>query len=279
VNTKRWLVTFYFIKLAAIVFSASAAGCWIGRRWTVRDEKLSPKSVAFVTGLCVLWFVAARLARPYSDTDRFGSAFAEWFAFSGQWWFLLAGAMFMHGLASGQKQIPRSWLRRIFYFGAMLVVAGLVISRTMPVYFLLGDGTRDANGYLVQSRNYEYTCGAVALVNYLEQFHGAKGLTEREASRICGVTGEGSTTTAVVQAAHFYGITNAMARVIGWQELERLGHPVIVSISTLPQVHHATLLIKMDAQQVYFIDPAYGLWKTSRERFRQIWYGKTVLLE
>jgi uncharacterized membrane protein YhaH (DUF805 family) len=272
-------VTVYFIKLALLLLSGSATGWWIGRRLPVGNEKLSPKSAVIVIGLCVLWFVAAWLARPCSDTDRPGAALAEWFAFSGRWWVLLAGAMFMHGLASGRKQIPRAWLRRIFYFGAMVMLAGLVISRTMPVYFLLGPGTRDASGYLIQSKDYEYTCGAVALLNYLEQYRGSKGLTEREVSKVCGVTAEGSTTTALVRAARSYGLTNATVRAINWQALEQLGHPAIVSISTLPQVHHATLLIRMDAQQVYFIDPAYGLWNTSRQRFRQIWYGKTVLLE
>jgi uncharacterized membrane protein YhaH (DUF805 family) len=276
---ERLTVTAYFIELALLVLSASATGWWIGRRLPVRDEKLSPKSAASVIGLCVLWFVAAWLARPYADTDRFGSAFAEWFSFSGKWWVLLVGVMFGHGLASGLKQIPRLWPRRALYFCAVSVLLGLVCVRTMPVYFLLGDGRRDANGYLRQSADYEYTCGAVALLNYLEQFGGVNGLTERDVSKVCGTTMSGSTTTALVRAAHAYGLTNATARVLDWQELEKYGRPAIVSISTLPQVHHATLLVRMDAQQVYFIDPAYGLWTTSRERFRQIWYGKTILLE
>jgi uncharacterized membrane protein YhaH (DUF805 family) len=272
-------VTVYLFKLAALILFALATGSWIGSRRPVGNEKLSPKSAVILIGLCSIWFAAAWLARPYSDTNRPGARIAEWFAFSGRWWILLAGAMVMHGIITSRQQIPSSWLRRIFYFGAMLALAGLVISRTIPIYFLLGDGRRDSNGDLVESKDYEYTCGAVALLNYLEQFHGVKGLTEREVSKICGVTVEGSTTTAVVNAARAYGLTNATARVIGWQELENLGHPAIVSISTIPEVHHATLFIKMDAQQVYFIDPAYGLWKTSRERFRQIWYGKTILLE
>jgi Peptidase C39 family len=272
-------VVVYLITFAVVILPVSLAGWWTGRRLPDCAEKLSFKSGACLIGLGIFWLAAAWLARPYADTDGFGSTVAEWFAFSGKWWVLLACAMFMHGLASGLKQIPRSWLRRVFYFAAMLLLAGLVVSRTLPVYFLLGSGTRDANGYLVQSKDYEYTCGAVALVNYLEQFRGVKGLTEREVSKICGVTVEGSTTTALVRAAHIYGLTNATALVINWPELEQLGHPVIVSISTLPQVHHATLLIRMDAQQVYFIDPAYGSWSASRERFREIWYGKTILLE
>ena len=116
-------------------------------------------------------------------------------------------------------------------------------------------------------------------MNYLEQFRGVKNLTEREVSRICGVTTEGSTMTALVKAARHFGLTNATARGLSWPELERQKLPVIVSISTLPQVHHATLLLRLDATNASFIDPAYGAWNISRERFRQIWYGKTVLLE
>jgi len=272
-------VTAYLITFAIIVLSTSAAGRWFGSRLPASADKLSFKSGACIIGFGIIWLAAAWFARPYSDTDRFGATAAEWFSFSGKWWCLLAGAMFMHGLASGLKQIPPTWLRRVFYFGAVLMLAGLMISRTMPIYILLGNDNRNANAYLIQSKDYEYTCGAVALLNYLEQFHGVKGLTEREVSKVCGVTVEGSTTTALVRAAHFYGLTNATARVIGWQELEQLGHPAIVSISTVPQVHHATLFIRMDEEKVYFIDPAYGSWTASRDRFRQIWYGKTVLLD
>jgi len=230
-------------------------------------------------GLCVLWFMAAWVAQSYADTDGFGATLAEWFAFSDRWWFLLAGVMFMHGLASGLKHIPRPWPRHALYFCAVFILLGLVCVRTMPVYFLLGDGRRDANGYLRQSADYEYTCGAVALLNYLEKYHGVNGLTEREVSKACGITAERSTASALVRAARGYGLTNAAARVLDWPELEKIKLPAIVSVSTLPQVHHATLLIKLDAERAYFIDPAYGKQDITRERFKEIWYGKTILLE
>jgi uncharacterized membrane protein YhaH (DUF805 family) len=269
----------YLITFALIVLTATIAGRCIGKQVPGQSEKLSFTAGAFIIGLIGLWFVVAWLARPYADTDRPGAALAEWFAFSGKWWLLLAGAMFAHGLGCGWKQIPRPWPRRALYFGALLVLMGLVGVRTVPVYFLLGDGQRDASGYLRQSKDYEFTCAAVALLNYLEQYRGVNGLTEREVSKTCGVTVEGTTIAALVRAARTYGLTNATARVLTWPELESRGRPAIVSISTLPQVHHATLFIRMDAQTVYFIDPAYGPWTATRERFREIWYGKTVLLE
>jgi hypothetical protein len=84
---------------------------------------------------------------------------------------------------------------------------------------------------------------------------------------------------ALVKAARYFGQTNATARVLTLTELEKSQLPAIVSISTLPTVHHATLLIKLDAEHAAFIDPAYGPWEVSRARFQEIWYGKTVLLK
>ena len=31
-------------------------------------------------------------------------------------------------------------------------------------------------------------------------------------------------------------------------------------ISTLPSMHHATLLVRLDADRAEFVDPAYGKW-------------------
>lgn len=208
-----------------------------------------------------------------------GATLAEWFAHSGKWLVLLTAAAFGHGLILGSGQIPPTRARKLVYFSAVLGIAGLVFWRTVPVYFLLGDGKRDASNLVRQSADYEYTCGAVALLNYLEQFRGAKNLTEREVSRICGVTTEGSTTSALVRAAQHFGLTNTTARVLGWSELERQKLPAIVSISTLPQVHHATLLVRLNEKTAEFIDPAYGRREIPRDRFQQIWYGKTILLE
>ena len=262
--------------MAALAF---LAGWRWGQRRATRNERLSPLAAGIALALGLFWFLAAWQARIYADTDGAGATLAEWFAHSGKWLVLLAAAAAGHGFIGGAKQIPPTAGRKVFYFAAVLGVAALVIWKTMPIYFLLGDGQRDADGFLRESEKLEVTCGAVALLNALEQFHGAKNLTEREVAKICGVTTEGTTTAALVRAARHFGLTNATARGLTARELERQKLPVIVSISTLPQVHHATLLIRLDGKNASFIDPAYGAWKISRERFQQIWYGKTVLLE
>jgi hypothetical protein len=266
-----YLATIFGIALAAFVF---------GRRlgWA-RQNNLPPAMAAISIGLGLVWFFGAWLARTHADTDGFGADAAGWFAHSGKWLVLLAGMMFGHGWICGGKQIPPGRTRRIFYFIAVLGIVALVVARTVPVYFLLGDGRRDVDGLVRQSEKIESTCGAVALLNYLEQFRHHAPLTEREVSRICGVTAEGTTTCALVNAAHQFGLTNAAARVLTLAELEKSRLPVIVSISTLPTVHHATLLVKLDTERADFIDPAYGKWSVSRGRFREVWYGKTVLLE
>ncbi|MEI6074448.1 MAG: cysteine peptidase family C39 domain-containing protein [Verrucomicrobiota bacterium] len=268
----------YLATLTFLVSLAFFTGWRLGRRGSGQSVHLSRRASGTVIGLGLVWFVGAWLARRYADTDSAGSSLAEWFAYAGQWLVLLVATGFGSGFIFGAKQMPTSPWKRTLYFATVIGIAGLVVGRTMPIYFLLGDGRRDADHFVRQSAEYEYTCGAVALLNYLEQFCGSKNLTEREVSKICGVTTAGTTTTALVRAAHHFGLGNASARVLNGRELEAQKLPVIVSISTLPQVRHATLLIRLDDKSASFIDPAYGSWKISRERFQQIWYGKTVLL-
>jgi len=272
-------MTRYFIEITVTILAAVALGSWLGRR-SVGARPFSPMvGTGFVSLLFVLWFGGAWFARPYADTDRSGWQIAEWFAFSGKWWVLLAAAMFVHGLARARKQIPSSPSQRTLYLLAMLLITGLVITRTVPIYFLLGEGRRDRNHFLIESKNYDYTCGGVALLNYLEQYRGVTGLTERSISQACRTTVEGSTTLALLRAARSHGLTNATARVLSWDQLAKHRRPVIVSISTTPEVRHATLLVKIGPEQLYFIDPADGPWTVSRERFLEIWYGKTILFE
>lgn len=269
----------YFANILGILLAAAVIGWRSGRRRQNQKGKLSPVTTGILVGLGLGWFVAAKLARNYADTDGFGSVPAEWFAHAGKWLVLLGAMMFGHGWIYGAGQLPVGSGRRVVYYVAVLGMAALVVSRTLPVYFLLGAGGRDADGYLRQSEKFEFTCGAVALLNYLERYQHQRGLTEREVARACGVTPEGSTTAAILRAAHHFGLTNATAQVLNWQQLDQQKLPVIVSISTLPQIHHATLLVSLDEQAASFLDPAYGPWKISRARFQQIWYGKTVRLE
>jgi hypothetical protein len=272
-------MTAYLTTIIAVAALASFVGRRWGRRRAAQNGRLSPLAAGLALALGSVWFLAAWRARFYADTDGPGATLAEGFAHSGKWLVLLAAVAAVHGFIGGAKQIPPTAGRKIFYFAAVFGVAALVVWKTVPVYFLLGDGQRDASGFVRESEKLEATCGAVALLNALEQFHGAKNLTEREVSKICGVTTEGTTTAALVRAARYFGLANATARGLTARELEQQKLPVIVAISTLPQVHHATLLIRLDEKSASFIDPDYGAWKISRERFQQIWYGKTVLLE
>lgn len=269
----------FLVTFLGIAFLANVIGNWVGHLELGRRIGSHPLTALALLLSIFLWFVAAWVARPYADTDQPGWQVAEWFAHAGKWWTLLAGGLFFHGVIMGANLIPRTIRHRLLYHGAVLLTVGLVGLRTMPVYFFLGEGKRDRNGYLIQSVGFESTCAGVALVNYLERHHNASNLTERAVSRLCGTTQEGTTTTALLRAARVLGLTNASARCLRLEELAQHGPPVIISISTIPSVRHATLLEKIDSQQCHFIDPAYGLWSVSRERFLQIWYGKAVLLD
>ena len=259
--------------------AALLLGRQMGRRYRGRAKEMSHRTALLLIGAGSLWFVVAYFTRNYADTDGWGASVAEWFAHSGRWLVLLAAMFFGHGWIVGAGHTPNGSGRRIFYCVAVFGMAALIVSRTVPVYFLLEAGQRDANGILRQSERVEATCGAVALLNYLERYAHHAPLTEREVSRVCGVTAEGSTTTALVRAANYFGQTNATARVLTLTELDRVHLPAIVSIATLPMMRHATLLIQLDGERARFIDPAYGFWDVSRARFAEIWYGKTVLLE
>ena len=249
---------------------ACLAGARLGRRHAAHNGRLFPLAAGSALALGLVWFLAAWRARFYADTDGLGATLAEWFAHSGKWLVLLAVAAAGHGFIGGAKQIPPTAGRKVFYFAAVLGVAALVLWKTVPVYFLLGDGQRDADGFVRESEKLEVTCGAVALLNALEQFHGAKNLTEREVSKVCGVTQEGTTTAALVRAARHFGLTNATARGLTGRELEQQKLPVIVAISTLPQNRDEYL-----AANVFWLPPE-ARWHTIKAKARSPEIGKVI---
>lgn len=272
-------MTAYLVTVLGITLVTLLLGWSQARRRQSGDGKLSLVLATAIIACALGWLLAARLTRNYADTDGWGADAAGWFAHAGKWLILLSAMSFGHGWICGAKQIPAGRARRIFYFAAVLGMTTLILSRTVPVYFLLGNGQRDAHGFVRQSERLEVTCGAVALLNYLERYRQHPPLTERELARVCDVTVEGTTTAALVRAARQFGLRDATARVLTTTELEKSPLPAIVSISTLPTVHHATLLIRLDAERADFIDPAYGHWSITRQRFQEIWYGRTVLLK
>lgn len=268
----------YLATIAGIAIAAFLLGERLGRRATT-SNKLSPIAAAGCLVAGILWLLTAKAARQLADTDSFGNDLAGWFAHSGKWLVLLAAMTFGHGWICRSRQLPPGWARKIFYYAALLGMFFLCVTKTIPVYFLLDDGKRDAAGLVRQSDKIEVTCGAVALLNYLERYQNHPPLSERDVAQVCRVTLEGTTTSAIVCAAHRYGLTNATARVLTARELEAIKLPAIVSISTIPTVHHATLLFHLDEQRADFIDPAYGFWSVPRQRFDENWYGRTILLQ
>ena len=92
---------------------------------------------------------------------------------------------------------------------------------------------------------------------------------------------EGSTMGGLIRAAERMGLRVAECRHMNLAELERSGKPAIVFISTIPVVHHATVFVGLHDGTVTLIDPdrSGGRIRMSQQRFCEIWYGKTLILD
>ena len=123
----------------------------------------------------------------------------------------------------------------------------------------------------------EYTCSPVSLGNLLERLGLPGDISERNLARLCGTTVEGTTTAGLIRAATEYGLRVDVCRRLNVEALASLGGPALVSISTIPAVRHATLFLRFDGDRALFMDPAYGRRDIGIDRFRKIWYGKTLV--
>jgi hypothetical protein len=277
-------VTAYGLTLLIVCLVAPVAGYMAGRQFGPLDQTRQRRFAVAVIGLAVFWFIAGWISRQYAETDKPGWIAAEWFAHRGKWFVLLAGTLAALGFTVVAEKVPgygnsrRAILRRLLLVAAVALVIGTVIHRTIPIYPWLDAGMRDPSGLLRQSLRFEFTCAPVALANYLERFADGPLLTEQAISRDCRTTREGSTQSDVLRAARRHGLARAECRKLTLADLNERTLPAIVSISTLPGVRHATLLVRLDADGAYFLDPAYGEWSIPPARFEQIWYGKTLVL-
>jgi predicted double-glycine peptidase len=223
------------------------------------------------------WFAITWVSRNYAETDLPLWAVAEWFAHRGCWYVFGAVAMYFIGVAiCRQHALGR---RRQVWLGLCVEVMllWLVVWRTVPIFiFLNNEVTRGERGFIRQS--IEYTCAPVSLGNLLEM-EGNIQISERFLSRISGTTVEGTTMSGILRAGRSQGLEVSLCRSLMFEELESLGAPAFVQISTLPSVRHAVLFVGMDKTHVQFVDPAYGLHEVTRRRFAEIWYGKTIMFK
>ena len=224
------------------------------------------------------WLGLAWAARRYAETDAFGWQAAEWFGHRGKWFGFALIALGFTTFAAWRK---RATLTRRFAFQICIVCAfilGLTLWRTIPIHFFLQETNRwDEQGHLRQTA--EYTCAPVSLGNLLRTYGKQLGVTERELALLSGTTVEGTALNNLIWAAECFGLRIQQCSVMSLPELERQGGPALVTISTLPTVRHMTLLTGFADEGVHFIDPAYGARTISRERFQEIWYGKTLVFD
>jgi len=270
-----YLITVLLIAVVPIVLGHVLARHLGNRRRIAFAALLGTLAALAAVGA---WYAIYIFARTYGETDSACWQIAEWWAQKGKWFFFGIAGLFLLGYASYHEQNPRSKVRIAMSSLAVLLVIGITVWRTFPIYAFLSENViRDANGVIRQT--VPYTCGPVSLANAVELCGLANAKpTERELSRLSGTTPEGSTMQGLCHAAHEIGLHVVECRRLTMDELEAKKLPAIVFISTISVVRHAALLVKFDGDSVVFMDPDRGYWVITRQRFAQIWYGKSLVL-
>ena len=268
-------MVFWLSKLIAVPGIAAWIGWTLGRRCAKASRAPRP-GVGFAF-LAV--FVAATVAaRIYAETDRPGWAWAEWFAYGGKWYTLLAFVGFGISRVAGAERATWAWSRRLVVlltFACVIATAGWF---TFPIYPLVPiHSRRNPSGHVKQGTI--YSCGPTCLANYLEMRGGKARNDERELVRLCGTTIEGTAMNRLYRAARRRGIRAAEPRRMSLADLEKSGKPAIILISTLPDVRHAALLVKFDGTNAHMVDPDYGYQVTDLTWLDRVIYGKAIVLE
>ncbi len=269
----------YFLVFGGVTILPFGCGLLIGGRL----RKMMPVNTHFrlmAAGAALTgWFVLSRLARGYAETDGRLWQVAEFWAHAGKWHVFSAAGMLVLGVAARTETSGRGLAGASLHVFAALLIVCLTLWRTIPVYLFLGGETRrDAEGFLRQT--VPYTCGPVSLANLMER----SGMStppgaERELSRLAGTTWEGSTMSGLIAAASRVGMRVVECRIMGIDDLERKGMPAIVFISTIPSVRHAVVYSGCHKELVELIDPDRSRIVCPRDRFKEVHYGKSLVLE
>ena len=264
-------------RILTIIFLA-AAGHLSGRvlaRFCGARRSLARSIMITLVLLPIVIFLSGFAARHLTDTATPYWRIYEAWAFTGRWLSLLFCVYAMLAFAVAHEG-PSN--RKAILITRSLVLL-VVVLFTMPLWMFLGDGRRDGDGYMRQTRNGQYTCAPVALANYLEQFAGHAPVTERQMARLCRTTLQGTTTANLIRAAQISGLDGARAVMLDTDALHALGQPAIIKISTVPGMRHATLFVNWTpGAGAIIIDPSYGRKLMKPDHFRGSLYGRTLLL-
>lgn len=227
------------------------------------------------TFLLLCWWLVAIVARHYGEIDAPGWAQAEWFAQRGKWYVFATAGLWVTGVALRQQHALNERRQIVLALVLEVMFVTVMIWKTAPVHVAIEHrNRRDELGHIRQS--IEPTCGPVALANLLERYYGHTNVTERQMARLAHTTVEGSTVSDLRRAGQRRGLQVTHCRHLTLEELQQHGGPAIVSISTMPEVRHATLLCGFVSNRVAFIDPNYGYREISQDRFTRTWYGKAL---
>gem|GEM_PF-4786063 len=228
-----------------------------------------------ISGGTLLWLGSAWGARWIAENVLFGWQIAELYAMRGKWMVFAGCAFGLLGVVA--KRPPLTKTRTVSLVFAEIVLMAVLTWRTMPIYpWLPRTLERDEQGHIRQS--IEFTCGPVALGNLLEQW-GQPSPHERDLARLSGTTYEGTTMGGLIRAAEANGFAVLHCAPMRVEELKQQEHPVIIQISTLPGLLHATVLTHFSEDGAHAIDPAYGQRTIRLSRLERILTGTALVLQ
>ena len=256
---------------AMILYPIQLITCMLGPRVL---QRRFPKFSPLVLGIVLItWFGFTLGAHVLARTHLPGWSLAEGFAHQGVWWSF--GWMGFMGLAylEGVDQTGKAQCSRFALVGLYLICGGLLLVKTIPVYYFLPrESIREPGGYRLQHSS--ATCGPVALGNLYELLTGNQAPSERTLARWAGTTLDGTTNRGLLKAARKVGLP--LQVLPPGHQLTPSDLPVMIEISTLPEVNHATLLLTMNEDSVLLLDPDYGFQPASRTWLTRVQKGKIL---
>jgi hypothetical protein len=262
------------------MISASLLGWLTGRLIASRPDHRSHQPwVILIICLALAWIATSWLSRFYADSYQVGWTWAAGYAHTGRFISLMALISFGFSYALNAEADRLSGFHQAAGWFVFFFSLGWLAYQSLPAWIFLSDGKRDENGFLRQTREQEYTCVPVSLVNYLEQYRQRPQISERDAARACGTTRGGTPIQGLLRGCQHYGLNEVRTEFISFDELIEGPMPAVICLSTVPGMRHATLMTGVRSNRVAFIDPAYGHWTMPIALVEKGWYGPAIYFE
>ena len=118
-------------------------------------------------------------------------------------------------------------------------------------------------------------CGPAAMLSVLRFYGGNTTLVKMR--ELCRTNTKGSTMLDLVNAAKEIGFNATGARG-EYEDLMKEKMPCIAHVITEKNLQHFIVIYKISANTLFIGDPGVGRYKLSKEKFKEIWKSKSVIL-